>query len=132
TQAPSVFNPDPGAMQRLPANNAWFFTNGYVLPPAFQRESVPQALTLPRTNVRSQQLEFIELPITNHGYEPLPKDLALPREPTRANQYIGHTWENPDRPISRQGYPNPPFGRPETNRWRIGFVPWRRYTSGAI
>ena len=132
TQPPSVFNPDPGAMLRLPSTNTPFFTNGFALPPVFQGEPVPQALTLPRTNVRSQQLEFIELPITNHGHEPLPKGLALPRERTRANPYVEHTWENPVYPISRQGYENSPFASPETNRWRIGFVPWRRYTSGAI
>jgi hypothetical protein len=131
-QSPSVFNPDPGAMLKPSSTNAPFFTNGFARPPAFQGDPVPQALTLPRTNVRSQLLEFVEPAITNYGHEPLPTDLALPRERTRANQYIEHTWDKPDYPISRQGYENPPFARPETNRWRIGFVPWRRYTSGAI
>ena len=127
-----MFNPDPGAMLKPPATNAPFFTNKYALPPAFQGEPVPPALTLPRTNVRSQQLEFVEPPITNHEHEPLPKGLALPRERTRANLYIEDTWENPNYPISRPGYENSPFTTPQTNRWRIGFVPWRRYTSGAI
>jgi hypothetical protein len=132
TQPPSVFNPDPGAMLKSPSTNAPFFTNEFAWPPVFQGEPVPQALTLPRPNVRSQQLEFVEPPITNYGYEPLPKGLALPRERTRANQYIEHTWDNPNYPISRQGYENSPFARAATNRWRIGFLPWRRYTSGAI
>jgi len=132
TQPPSVFNPDPGATLRPPSTNAPFFTNRFASPPVLQGEPVPPALTLPRTNVRSQQLEFVEPPATNYGYEPLPKDLALPRERTRANQYIEHKWENSDYPIRRQADEYPPFLRPQTNRWRIGFVPWRRYTSGAI
>jgi hypothetical protein len=132
TQPPSVFNPDPGAMLKTPSTNAPFFTNEFARPPAFQGEPVPEAFTLPRTNVRSQKLEFVEPPITNRADTPFPKDLALPRERTRANQYIEPTWENPNYPVSRQGYPNLPFTRPETNRWRLGFVPWRRYTSGAI
>jgi len=132
TQPPSVFNPDPGGMLRPHSTNAPFFTNRFALPLALQGEPVAPALTLPRTNVRSQQLEFVEPPATNYGYDPLPDDLALPRERTRANQYLEHKWEKPDDPIGRQGYEYPPFARPQTNRWRIGFVPWRRYTSGAI
>ena len=119
-------------MLKSPPANVPFFTNELGLPPAFRGPPVPQALTLPRTNVRSRHLESIEPPVTNYGYEWLPKDLALPRERTRANQYIERKWDNPDYPISRQGYDYPAFSRPATNRWRIGFVPWRRYTSGAI
>src|SRR5688500_16511610 len=65
-QPPSVFNPDPGAMLRLPSTNALFFTNGYVAPSVFQGVPVPPALTLPRTNVRRMQIEFVEPPVTNY------------------------------------------------------------------
>src|SRR5207245_8107137 len=70
------------------------------------------------SDLRSQQLEFVGPPVTNYGYDPLPNDLALPRERTRANQYLEHKWENPDYPIRRQSYEYPPFVSPQTNRWR--------------
>jgi hypothetical protein len=132
-EAPRVFNPDPGAMLKPPPTNRPFFTNEIAQPPKFRGQPVPLVLALPRTNVFGNELEFVEPPgKTNYGWEPLPKNLALPRENTRANEYIQQKWDYPEYPINKHGYDFPPFTEPETNRWRIGFVPWERYTSGDI
>ena len=130
--APAVFDPDPGAMLKLQATNTPFFTNAFSPPPAYSGEPVPPALALPRTNVRSEGLEFTNAPDGNYDLGPLPPGLELPRTNTRGNLYIKEKWENPKYQIGRSDYPLPPFAEPETNRWRIGFVPWRRYTSGDI
>jgi hypothetical protein len=129
--APMVFNPDPGAMLKPQVTNLSFFTNSFSPPPAYNGEALPPALALPRTNVRSEQLESTNAPAGQYGFEPLPPGLELPRTNTRGNLYIKEKWENPKYPMDRD-YSLPPFAEPETNRWRIGFVPWRRYTSGDI
>jgi hypothetical protein len=130
--APTVFNPDPGAMLKAQTTNTPFFTNSYIAPPAYSGQPVPPALTVPRTNVRSEYLEFTNAPASNYGLEPLPPGLELPRTNTRGNLYIKEKWENPKYELGREDYPLPPFAEPSTNRWRIGFMPWRRYTSGDI
>jgi hypothetical protein len=130
--APRVFNPDPGAMLTVPATNTSFFTNTFSAPPAYTGEAPPPALALPRPNVRSEQLEFTNRPANEYGSGPLPPGLELPRTYTRGNLYIKEKWENPKYEIGPGQYSLPPFAEPETNRWRIGFVPWRRYTSGDI
>src|SRR6185503_8393131 len=58
--------------------------------------------------------------------------LELPRENARANEFIKTEWENPEYPRHNDGYAYPPFSEPMTDRWRIGFAPWRRYTSGSV
>ncbi len=129
---PAVFNPDPGAMLKLQQTNAPFFTNTFVAPPAYNGEAIPPNLMLPRTNVRSAEINFTNSPADRYGIGPLPPDLELPRTNTRGNLYIKKKWENPKGLVEWGDYSLPPFAVPETNRWRIGFVPWRRYTSGDI
>jgi len=129
---PPLFDPDPGAMLKPASTNSPFFKQEIPLPPGFKAPPVPQGLELPRVNLRHEQLDFVQPSITNYGAEPLPKDLALPRERTRANQRIEHKWQNPEYPSTRPSGEYPAFTELETNRWRIGFVPWRRYTSGEI
>ncbi len=128
---PSFFNPDPGAMLKPEASNAPFFTNVIFSAPVFSGDAIPQSLELPRTNVRSEVLEFTNPPVGGYGKELLPQKLKLPRENTRGNEYIKTKWETRAYPAPGN-YALPPFAIPETNRWRIGFVPWRRYTSGDI
>jgi hypothetical protein len=131
---PSRFNPDPGAMFRSPAGSPPpFFTNDIPLPPAARGPALPPGLAAPRGNVYDKKLEVVQLPpvTNNYGQEPLPPGLALPRSDTRANQRLQHEWGSPDYAESR-GYGAPPFAAPATNRWRLGFMPWRRYTSGDI
>ncbi len=130
--APTVFNPDPGAMLKVRTTNAPFFTNIFAPPPAYSGETIPPALALPRPDVRSKELVFTNAPSTNYGSAALPPGLDLPRSNTIGNLYIRKKWENPKYQIGNGGYALPPFAEAETNRWRIGFVPWRRYTSGDI
>jgi hypothetical protein len=129
--APPVFNPDPGAMLKTQTTNTPFFTNTFSPPPAYSGEAIPPAFRLPRPNVRSDQPTLTNQPAGNYGAGPLPPGLELPRTNTRGNLYIKEKWETPKYgPL--YDYTLPPFAEPETNRWRIGFVPWRRYTSGDI
>ncbi len=130
--APSAFNPDPGAMSKTQVTNQPFFTNSFTPPPAYSGEPIPPGFDLPRTNVRSERLEFTNAPTGNYGLEPLPPGLELPRTNTRGNLYIKEKWENPTYQLGYDDYPLPPFAELATNRWRIGFMPWRRYTSGDI
>lgn len=131
--APPVFNPDPGAMLKPAATaNRPFFTNSYSPPPPYSGEGIPPKLELPRPNVRMDELGLSNAPAGHYGLGPLPPGLELPRTNTRGNLYIKEKWENPKYEIGNDDYPLPSFAEPETNRWRIGFVPWKRYTSGDI
>lgn len=129
---PTVFNPDPGAMLKVRTTNTPFFTNIFAPPPAYRGETIPPALALPRPNVRSKELVITNAPPTNYGSAPLPPELELPRSNTIGNLYIQKKWDNPSYQPGSGGYTLPSFAEAETNRWRIGFVPWRRYTSGDI
>lgn len=132
-QLPSAFNPDPGAMLRPPATNLPFFTNEIVLPPVTRNGALPRPLVEPRTNVYSEELETSTAPPPKpYGAQAMPANLALPRANTRGNEYISYPWSYENYPVGRQDYPNPPDTEAVSNRWRIGFVPWRRYTSGDI
>jgi hypothetical protein len=133
-KSPSVFNPDPGAMFRSAPNKpAPFFTNEIPLPPAARTQPLPPGLALPRANVYDEQLRIVHPPpvTNNYGEAPLPPGLVLPREHTRANERIPHEW-HAGGDESGKGSSIPPFAEAAANRWRIGFVPWQRYTSGDI
>jgi len=126
---PGQFNPDPGgATLRRPAQP--FFRDEFGLLPAFGQEPVPENLQLPRTPLTQVELAPQVPPKpSGYGLEPVPEDLKLPRSETRANQVIPQPWHLPD--YSLGGRPEYPSNtEPRTNRWRIGFAPWRRYTSG--
>ena len=129
---PPVFNPDPGASLKSQPTNAPFFTNTVTLPPRFQSPAVPQDLTLPRDKVRRAGIEITNGVPGNFGHEPLPKGLELPREHTRGNLHRKADWHNPDYPPDWGDYKFPPHSEPMTNRWRIGFTPWKRYTQGSV
>ena len=131
-QPPPIFNPDPGALLKSASSNSPFFKQEIPPPPGFQPPPVPPGLSLPRMNLRTEQLDFVQPPVTNYGSEPLPKGLELPRDKTRANQRISQKWENPEYSNNPRAEDYPVFTELATNRWRIGFVPWRRYTSGEI
>lgn len=129
----TVFNPDPGASLKPNATTAApIFTNAVVPAATPQGEPIPTQLTLPRTNVRRGDITITNPPAGDFGHEPLPDDLQLPRENTRGVEHIKKKWENPEYPAENSGYSFPPNSEPVTNRWRIGFVPWRRYTSGSV
>ena len=129
---PPVFNPDPGAAFRVQPVEPHFYTNEFGLLPNYSGEPVPEGLALPRNNVVGHQIEPVEsTPPPPYGSEPLEGKLKLPRKDTRSNQNIDYKWDYPDYPLSAQGRGYPPYSEPEPDRWRIGFAPWRRYTSGS-
>jgi len=129
--APGAFNPDPGAMLKSAPTNPPIFM-GEPMPPAYQGEPVPKDLELPRSNVRSEELSATNSRPGNYVGPPIPPGLELPRANTRGDSYIKEKWGNPEYPIGLDKDLYPPFAEPETDRWRIGFVPWQRYTSGDI
>ncbi|MCX6894739.1 MAG: hypothetical protein NTZ16_04400 [Verrucomicrobia bacterium] len=131
--APDVFNPDPGAQFKpVPTNPPPFYTNEVPAAPQFSGEPVPADLKLPRENVRHTEIGVTNPPLGNFGHEPLPPGLELPRENARANAHIKEKWENPHYPGHNDGYNFPPNSVPMTNRWRIGFAPWKRYAQGSV
>ena len=122
------FNPDPGASLRQPTNAPvpWFSDPG--APLLFMPPAVPAGLALPRENLRLVEL----VPSTNppprsYGSEPLTNGLALPRENTRRELKIYQDFSAPKYSLRPFDYPS--NSAPEPDRWRIGFVPWTRYTS---
>ncbi|HZV34043.1 MAG TPA: hypothetical protein VFB72_05655, partial [Verrucomicrobiae bacterium] len=128
---PAVFNPDPGASLVRQPEYRPFFTNDYKLLPSYKGEPIPRALQLPRTNVVSKELEPV--PLINappYGSEALKEQLKLPRTNTVRNLPIEYKYHYENYPLSQQGIGYPPNSQPEPDRWRIGFAPWNRYTSG--
>jgi hypothetical protein len=69
-------------------------------------------------------------PPRSFGSGPLPDGLALPRENTRRELKIYRDFHVPEYSLRKFDYPTNSTPRPD--RWRIGFVPWKRYTSGDI
>jgi hypothetical protein len=129
---PPLFNPDPGAwsVTAPPPAPPAFLRDEPVLSPLFTPPPISGEQALPRENVRSSIIgppPPVE-PGPTTGYEPLPPEQALPREDTRRNLRIESEWHTPHYSF----HPPPPHTMPQPDRWRVGFVPWRRYTSGSI
>ena len=127
---PPHFNPDPGASLLPPTNPAApLFRNDVVLPPGFTPPAVPPEQALPRSDVRQGEI-VPPRPAApgSFGLEPLPEGLELPRENTRRNLKIHPKYDLPPYSLRPDAYPTNTQPRPD--RWRIGFVPWKRYTSG--
>jgi hypothetical protein len=127
---PSDFNPDPGAFLRQSAPGAPnLFPADPIQPPVFKPQEIPSSLELPRTNVRESEVQPPTAPAPgNFNSEPLPKDQALPRENTRQNLKVTPPLETSEPHLRAETYPPNTQARPD--RWRIGFTPWKRYTSG--
>jgi hypothetical protein len=131
---PQQFNPDPGATLKKPATPPpSFFQYEYVPPPPFSGDAIPSDLALPRENVSVNELLLREpeLPRVQYGFEPFAAELALPRTNTVENLPVPTHWRMEDYPLSRQHVLATNFVA-MTNRYRVPFVPWRRYTSGDI
>src|SRR5260221_794277 len=129
---PPQFNPDPGASLKPPASQPGpLFRTEAPLPPGFTPPGVPPEQALPRPAVRSGEIVPPQpSPPGNFGMEPLPKNLELPREHTRRNLKINQEFHTPEYSFSPGTYPL--YAQPRPDRWRIGFVPWKRYTSGVV
>ncbi|MBI3881081.1 MAG: hypothetical protein HY301_13600 [Verrucomicrobia bacterium] len=128
------FNPDPGAMLRaptpLPAAPQLFRdeVSGKVVTPT---PGIAAEMMLPRINLRSSTIQSApQPPPGNFGYDPLPKDQELPRENTRRNLKLDQKREVPEYSLLPSDYPKNTVPRPD--RWKIGFVPWTRYTRGDV
>ena len=125
------FNPDPGASLRPPTNApaAWF--NEPAAPPQFTPPTIPPGMDLPRENSRLSEIgpSEPEIPKRSFGNEPLPDEQKLPRENVRRELRVDKEWRVEPR-LRQFAYPSNTV--PVPDRWRIGFAPWKRYTSGSI
>ncbi len=128
--SPVQFNPDPGASLRQPTPNAMpLFPDEPKAPPLFIPPTSTGEQSLPRAEVRGGELvQPPESGSNTFGLEPLPDAQRLPRENARRNTRIDRKFDLPDYFSKRELYPTNTEPRPD--RWRIGFIPWRRYTSG--
>ena len=125
------FNPDPGAMLKTPTNAPAALFNEPVAPPAFTPPTVPPGMELPRENARlGEILPPPNPPPRSYGSEPLTNGLALPRADVRRELKIYQDFTVPKYTLRKSDYPTNAV--PVPDRWRIGFVPWKRYTSGVI
>jgi len=126
-----AFNPDPGAGLRPPTQLPAALFNEPSAPALFQEPAIPPELALPRTPVRLNEIIPAPAPApVNYGLEPLTNALALPRENTRRNLKIFQDFGVLPYSLRPGDYPTNTLPFPD--RWRIGFVPWKRYTSGVV
>ncbi len=121
----------PGRLGKTTSEIPAALFNEPTAPPVFTPPAIPSALALPRTNIRSTDL----LPPTNppprsYGSEPLPDGLALPRQNVRRELRVNQEFFGRHYSLDPGDYPTNTV--PEPDRWRIGFEPWKRYTSGSI
>lgn len=125
------FNPDPGATLRPQTNAPAALFNEPAAPPLFTSPAIPPDQSLPRDNVRLGEFLPPQKPSpSGYGLEPLTNDLTLPRADARRELKIYQDFRVSDYSLRPGDYPTNTL--PEPNRWRIGFVPWKRYTSGVI
>jgi hypothetical protein len=127
--SPDIFNPDPGAglIPQTNAPAALFIEPA--APPIFTPPPIPPGLALPRDDVRLD--DFLPPPApapTGYGLEPLTNGLELPRWNTRRELKIYPDFGYPKYSLRPSDSPTNTVPMPD--RWRIGFVPWQRYTSG--
>lgn len=127
-QPPSLFNPDPTSSATLYEP---FFETNFDLNSVYGDEPVEKPLALPREELRQNELvEPPGRPSDTFGRDPVPEPLALPRTNTIKNNWVDYEFEHPPYWLAQKGLGYPTNTTPVTNRWRIGFAPWRRYTSG--
>ena len=125
------FNPDPGASLQAPTNLPVGLFHEPEAPPVFTPPEIPPDQSLPRADVRLNELAPPPGPLPrSYGSDPLTNGLALPRENTRRELKIDQTFGVPKYTLNPADYPVNTKPRPD--RWRIGFVPWKRYTSGVV
>jgi len=125
------FNPDPGASLRPPTNAPAALFDEPGVPPLFTPPEIPAGNSLPREAVRlGEYFPPTNPPPRGFGSGPLTNGLALPRENTRRELKIYQDFRVPDYSLRKFDYPTNTV--PEPDRWRIGFAPWKRYTSGDI
>ncbi len=125
------FNPDPGASWKTPAIAPPTLFNEPAAPPGFTPPEIPADRSLPRENVRTgEYFPPTNPPPRSLGYEPLPENQKLPRGNVRRELKIYQDFSVPEYALRTSVYPSNSV--PVPDRWRIGFAPWKRYTSGSI
>ncbi len=129
---PPQFNPDPGAsFIPSPAAVPPWFRDDPLLPPTFFPPFITPEFALPRPDVRQGEILLQPPPpVVDQSPVTVPDELQLPRENTRRNLRIDEPFHQPE--YSSLPWPEdyPPHTQPRPDRWRIGFVPWNRYTGG--
>jgi hypothetical protein len=128
---PAQFNPDPGAVNVAPAAQRPFYTNEIQLLPDYNGQPIDPRFALPRSPLMRRDIE-IPSPTNGvpYGFDPLEGEYKLPRTNTFENAPINKKYEYPQYELSAKGMGFPTNTVPEPNRWRVGFAPWQRYTSG--
>ena len=125
------FNPDPGASLKAENNPPAPLFNEPVAPPEFSSPAIPAGMELPRENSRlGEILPPPTPPPRSYGSEPLTNGLALPRANVRREMKIYQDFHLRKYSLAKGDYPTNTV--PVPDRWRIGFAPWKRYTSGSI
>jgi len=127
--APGQFDPDPGAwLAPGAAPEAPFFPTapGAEPAPPEQAPAPPNHGPLERTLIEPKPAA----PQSGYGLEPVPDSLALPRQGVRENRFIAGSWTAPSQYPPGGTAGSFPGSLQVPDRWRIGFEPWRRYTSG--
>lgn len=130
-QAPGQFDPDPGAwLEAAAAPETPFFSTFQDTGPAG-----PAQAQAPQMNRGPLERALIEpapppAPPAGYGLEPVPEALGLPRAGVRENRFVPGDWAAPGRYPPGGPAGAFPGARQVPDRWRVGFVPWRRYTSG--
>ncbi|NBV22161.1 MAG: hypothetical protein EBS05_09620 [Proteobacteria bacterium] len=99
------------------------------LPSGFGAQPIPYAL--PRTPIRTLSVE----PQTaeskpKYGLDRLPRALELPRENSRRNLPFHPHFESGGI-VRDSGVALPPNTESANDRWRVGFLPWKRYVNGS-
>jgi hypothetical protein len=124
------FNPDAGAsLKPAPVAPSALF-NEPTAPLAFTPPQIPPGMELPRENLRlGEILAPTNPPPRVYGSEPLTNGLVLPRENVRRELKV---YEDFPPPQYSPWAEYPTNTTPVPDRWRIGFSPWKRYTSGSI
>jgi hypothetical protein len=129
--APAQFNPDPGSSQQ-PAK-------GESQPSLYSDDAAAAAAapTVPAESAPRGPLERVQIvpaapadARTGYGQEPLPDALRLPRSQVREDRNIPGNWTAPSAYAATDPGAAFPGAHQVPDRWREGFVPWRRYTSG--
>jgi hypothetical protein len=127
---PGQFNPDPGGrLAGVAAKDASLFSTYQVPEPAVPQDAAPPPSRGPLERAQITTADEAAAP-NGYGREPLPEALKLPRTGVREDRYIAGQWSAPA--IRDPGKPGGAFpgAQPVPDRWRVGFEPWRRYTSG--
>jgi hypothetical protein len=128
--AAATFNPDPGSWAPAGASAEPDYFSTFQAPEAAPPESAPAPVRQGPLERAKIEPAAVAAAASGYGLDPLPDPLRLPREQVRWNLFIPGTWEAPDSRRSPEAAGAFPGAKPVDDRWRISFMPWRRYTSG--